>query len=263
MNPLIGPFKPNSLVRNKMNTIPGIAGGGASVTDPTPWATGLYEFWPLDEGSAASNAIGKFAVVDVTASGSPGVGGTGRGTAYRTFDGSTQGFSVASSNALASVSSDFAVSAWFYPTAFTGNHQIAGSMKGGSGFDGNWNWFMYLDASANLKFATGNAAGSFDIITVASGLSANTQYHCAVTWQYSSKTVKYTLNGGAVGTTVVTNLAAGLPASPVFTIGGEVASGTILFKGRIKCVAKWNGAGSYMSDALLQGLYNGGVPIIH
>lgn len=232
---------------------------GAS--DPyAAYRTSLYEFWPLNESAATSDAIGKLGVYDVTKVNDPGVGGSGIGTAYRTSNGSNQYFSKLANASLASYGEDMWISAWFYASGLSGIRQIASSRDAGSA-NGTLSWILRTEI-ANLVFYLGTglnadlwASPALAVVT------AGVWNHAAITCRASDKKVKVSINGGAVTEYTSTKYPTIVAGTEKFCIMGDVLE---LWNGRVKCVAKGHGtaAGAFLSDALLQGLYNGGTPII-
>lgn len=219
----------------------------------TQLLTGLTAQWKLNEASGVF--VDSRNSYNLTAVNSPGTA-AGKINTCRTFDGTSYASRTAAA-ALMPLSSDFSFSTWFYMGSTIGTRQIFGLRNAGS-LDGDLHWILRGEGSA-IKLYVGQGSGDlFSSTTVIGSFSTSTWYHFACSVKFSTKEVRYRVDGGAATSFTSTYVPTVSPATPKILIGGEVlellASGS-----RVDCTKLW--AGTLLTDALLLSDYNSGVGI--
>lgn len=224
----------------------------------------LVAYWPLNEAGGANNALDLHTNgLTLTQNSSPGAD---TGIVYataRTFDGSADYFSRASSAALQTGDVDFTLAAWVMPAGVTGDNKTI-IYKGGA----NNAIDYYLDYSTYLaRFRlVVTANGSTEVWTQADIFGAATigAWYLVIGWHDSAaNTINIAVNGGAADSAPhSTGVYAGTGALAV----GWSQAYNKFSSGRIGPVAMWKsaaGGGGVLSEAQRSALWNGGAGLAY
>ncbi|CAF4089077.1 unnamed protein product, partial [Adineta steineri] len=158
--------------------------GGSCPVCTVAYSNGTYSFWPMDNSAvdiiSGLNGEGVNSPTYVT----PGI--TGSGYSLRLISSSNQYITISTYQSF--VSTSFTVEMWIYPT----------TLSSGTSY-GLFNQYQSLTTDHNLYVCLygGNLKMGFWSDDVVSGttLSANTWYHVAFVYDYSSRTQIIYING--------------------------------------------------------------------
>ena len=164
---------------------------------------------------------------------------------YFTFNGSTQ---YSSSSALSRSFASFTVIIWFYPTSVANYQNPIDCNYAYNGSTGNIGPRLEMNSSGTLGWVYSNSTGDnssfYSHNVVSSGLSANTWYCSAITYDGSSSTTYF--NGTSTGLSRTTY---GTPTGFIGTMnnvtigkGFSLGGADRVFAGRVSNVSLYNRA---------------------